>query len=74
MREPLLEHCSIWLSSVLYAILSGSFRPADPFNQSIPLIQKKVYEFSQEVIQYISSLLGVVGEELSVKEDLKMIW
>ena len=51
-----------------------SFRPADTFNQSIPLIQKKVYEFSQEVIQYISSLLGVVGEELLVKEDLKMIW
>ena len=54
--------------------LSGSFRPADTSNQSIPLIQKKVYEFSQEVIQYVSSLVEVVGEELSVKEDLKMIW
>ena len=58
----------------MYAILSGSFRPADPFNQSIPLIQKKVYEFAQEAIQYISSLVEVVGEEKSVKEDLEMIW
>ena len=52
----------------------GSFRPADPFNQNIPLIQEKVYEFAKEAIQYISSLVKVVGEELSVKEDLETIW
>ena len=52
----------------------GLIPSADTSNQSIPLIQKKVYEFAQEVIQYISSLVGVVGEELLVKEDLKTIW
>ena len=51
-----------------------SFRPADAFNQNIPLIQKRVYEFAQEAIQYISSLVGVVGEERSVKGDLNKIW
>ena len=55
------------------AILSRTLRPADTSNQSIPLIQKRVYEFAQEMIQYISSLVGVVGEELLVKEDLKTI-
>ena len=55
--------------------LSGSFRPADTkFNQNIPLIQKKVYEFAQEAIEYISSLVRVVGEEPPVKEDLNKIW
>jgi hypothetical protein len=58
----------------LCAILSGSFCPADTFNQNIPLIQKKVLEFAQEAIQFISSLIGVAGEELSVKEDLETIW
>ena len=74
LREPSLKHCSIWLSSVSCVILSGSFRPADTFNQNIPLTQKKVYEFAQEAIQYISSLVEVVGEELSVKGDLNKIW
>ena len=73
LRKPSLKLCSIWLSSALCAILSGSFRPADTFTQRIPLIQKKVNEFTQEAVQYISSLVGAVGEELLVKEDLKTI-
>jgi hypothetical protein len=74
LREPSLKHCSIWLSSVSYAILSGSFRPADTFNQNIPLIQMKVYDFAEEAIQYIRTLVEAAGEEPSVKGELKTIW
>ena len=56
------------------AILSGSFRPADTFNQNIPLIQKSVYEFAEESIQYIRTLVVAAGEGLSVKEDPETIW
>jgi hypothetical protein len=37
---------------------------------SVPLVQKKVYDFAQEAIQYISSLVDIFGEEQSVKRDL----
>jgi hypothetical protein len=47
--------------------------PADIFNQTIPLTQKKVYEFAQEAIQYISTLIEVVGEESAVKKELHLI-
>ena len=54
--------------------LSGPFRPANTLNQNIPLIQKRVYGFAEEAIQYIRTLVVAAGEGLSVKEDLKTIW
>jgi hypothetical protein len=42
--------------------------------QNIPVIQKKVYDFAQEAIEYIRTLVEIVGEETSVKKDLKAIW
>ena len=74
LREPSLKHCSVWLSSLSCAILSGSFRPADTFNQNIPLIQERVYQFAKEAIEYISTLVEASDEEPSVKEDFKTIW
>jgi len=50
------------------------FLPAETINQNVPLIQKDVYKFAQEAIQYISSLVEVAGEELKVKKDLHDIW
>jgi hypothetical protein len=42
--------------------------------QNVPVIQKKVYDFAQEAIEYIQTLIEIVGEEQKVKEDLKKIW
>ncbi|KAJ7820961.1 hypothetical protein B0H13DRAFT_1921052 [Mycena leptocephala] len=39
----------------------------------VPLIQKKVYEFAQEDIEYIRTLVEVVGEESTLKKDLQSI-
>jgi hypothetical protein len=43
-------------------------------SQRVPVIQKKVYDFAQEVIEYICTLVEVVGEEQTVKKDLEAIW
>jgi hypothetical protein len=42
--------------------------------QHVPVIQKKVYDFAQEAIEYIRTLVEVVGEDPTAKEDLKAIW
>ncbi|KAJ7609389.1 hypothetical protein FB45DRAFT_367112 [Roridomyces roridus] len=40
---------------------------------NVPVIQKKVYDFAQEAIEYIRTLVGIVGEEASVQRDLGVI-
>jgi hypothetical protein len=40
----------------------------------VPLVQKKVYEFAQEAIEYIRNLVEIAEEEPAVKTDLKRIW
>ncbi|KAJ7925356.1 hypothetical protein B0H13DRAFT_2314565 [Mycena leptocephala] len=39
----------------------------------VPLIQKKVYDFAQEAIEYIHTLVEVVGEQPTAKKDLEAI-
>ncbi|KAF7358159.1 hypothetical protein MVEN_00864200 [Mycena venus] len=40
---------------------------------NVPVIQKKVYDFAQEAIEYIRTLIGIVGEGASVQKDLEAI-
>ncbi|KAJ7105527.1 hypothetical protein C8R44DRAFT_681407 [Mycena epipterygia] len=39
----------------------------------VPVIQKKVYDFAQEAIEYIRTLVEVIDEEPAVKKDLEAI-
>jgi hypothetical protein len=62
------------LGSCVINYNSASFQSANFLAQNVPIVQKKVYGFAQEAIEYIHTLIEIVGEEASVRKDLEAIW